>query len=111
MGSVHHRLRRRAIVVLAALLLALAVAPMSASASLSGPAQRAPSSLVYLTTAGLATEASTPRSVPQRRCARAVDPAAAGLSARPLRCCDATPSLPDACDGRYTYLMFCALLC
>jgi hypothetical protein len=101
-------------VVLAALLLALAVAPVSASASLSGRAQRAASSLVYVTTASLATEASTARSVPPRRCAQAADsaaPAPVGFPACPLARCEATPRLPDACDGRYTYLMQCALLC
>jgi hypothetical protein len=114
MGSVYDRLLRRAVVVLAALLLALAVAPASASSSPSGQTQRAASSLIYVATAGLATELSGGRSAPLTRGAQAVDRSAAVLAsfaAPPLRCREARLRLPHTCNGRYQYLMHCALLC
>ena len=111
MGSVSSRLRHRALVVLAALLLALAVAPASASAQ----TQRDTSSLVRaMTVVALGAQASRPRTprgedervVAPAELPRPAPPAASAANAR-----DSAREPFPASDGRYRYLIHCALLC
>lgn len=110
MPRVFQRLQRRAVILLAALLLAFA--PVTASATAGSQPERTPSALV-LVTVPIAAQVSTVRSSAAARGQQAIGTERLSVAPSPgsARRRQAAPRLPATRSGRYHYLEYCALLC